>query len=430
MTYGEDIDALGANHRWSFNTDSNDQIGSANGTDTSILYTGTAICKNAVNCAETNGISDRISLPTTTDINNSAQTRKAVCGWFMVTAIQNPPKNIYGEGNETQAFRFILGWGNNVIFEVSCPSFTLQIFADTFLEPNRAYHLCMIFEGSGYANELKAYLDGVKQLKAEPVNRQPDAVTLPARSVGEFADPAGTVAVGGTAVVLIASINGKYNQWATWDGASAVMSDSTIRKILFERGALADIIISTNTEANMQLALDTYSGTTRSNAPVCIDIEPVTGGGDFTLNLNNITFNEYASVHIRYTGSADTLTVININGSDCSISASPWGGLVVIKTRVSLNVLVQDIKTLNNIENARAYIEADTGGDLSGGTQIMNELTNASGFATVEFDYTSDQPIIGRVRKGTSGDLYKTSSIVGPITSSGLSKIILLIPDE
>jgi len=168
MAYGTDIDNLGADHRWAFDGDSTDAIGSVDGTDSSVIYTSVAICKDTTNCMETDAIDDRVSIPTTTEINNSAQARKTVCGWYAATAIQNPPKNIYGEGDATQAFRFILGWGNYLMFEVDDPNFTIQVFGDTPLAINRPYHMCMIFEGSGYANEVRAYLDGVKQLNAEP----------------------------------------------------------------------------------------------------------------------------------------------------------------------------------------------------------------------------------------------------------------------
>ena len=156
----------------------------------------------------------------------------------MATAIQNPPKNIYGEGDASQAFRFILGWGNFLMFETDNGSVINQIYGDVPLAANRAYHLCMIYENSTYGNEVRAYLDGVEQLNAEPTNRQPGATTLPARSVGEFGDPAGTVAVGGTAVLIIAPINGKYQHWATWgDEADAVLTETEVREELFEKGA-------------------------------------------------------------------------------------------------------------------------------------------------------------------------------------------------
>lgn len=428
MAYADDIAALNADHHWDFDGDSLDQIGSVNGTDTSMVYTSSAIAEGATYCAETNAVTDRVSIPTTTVINNSAQTRKAVAGWFMATAIQNPPKNIYGEGDATQAFRFILGWGNNLVFEVDDPSFTLQIFGDTFLEVNRAYHLCMIFEGNGYGNELRAYLDGVEQLNAEPTDRQPDAATLTARSVAEFGDPAGTVAVGGTAVILIAPINGKWNHWATWDGADAVLTDSEVRDELFEKGALPDVTISGSTESAMQTALDVYADTVRGNAPLCIRVEDCTEG-DFTLELDNITFNPLASIHVQYTGN-DTLTLINTNGSDCSIVSTPSTGTVVLKTRTTLTITVKDVLTGAVVVGARCYIEAETGGDLPDGTEIMNATTNGSGIAAVSFDYTSSQPIVGRVRKGSASTYYQTGIISGPITSSGLTQTILLIPDE
>ena len=164
MAYSDDILALGADHHWKFDGDYLDAIGSADGVNSGTIVSDTAIAEDAANCMTTNGTTDRVTLPTTTTINNSAQSRKAIAGWFTPTALQDPPKRIYGEGDGTQSFAFIMGWGNNLIFEVDDPSFTLQVFSDTHLEPNRVYHVCMIFEGNGFGNELRAYLDGVEQL--------------------------------------------------------------------------------------------------------------------------------------------------------------------------------------------------------------------------------------------------------------------------
>lgn len=429
MAYGDDIDALNPDHRWSFDNTLNDQVGSVNGTGTSTSFTTNPICEDVTYSLLSNDVGDRVSIPTTTNINNSAQSRKAVAGWFMPTSIQRPPKNIYGEGDTSQAFRFVLGFGNNVIFEVDSANFTLQVYGDTFLANNRAYHLCMIFEGNGYGNELRAYLDGVEQLTAQPSDRQPDYATLAARSQGEFSDPSGTVAVGGNEIVLNGLEDGRFNEWATWDGADAVLTDTEVREELFEKGALPDVTISTGTESAMQTALDVYADTERSNAPLCIRIEPVSGGGDFDLDLDNITFDPLASIHVQYTGT-DTLTLTNSNGSDCSIVSTPNGGTVTIVEQVTLTITVKDVTDQSNIENARVFIEADTGGPLSAGTEIINTLTNASGIATVSFDYTSSQPITGVVRKGSVSTLYRSSSITGSITSAGLVQTILLIPDE
>lgn len=429
MAYGDDIDALNPDHRWSFDNTYNDQVGSANATGSGTSFTTNPICEDVTYSMLTNALSDRAYLPSTADINNSAQTRKAVCGWFLVTSIQRPPERIYGEGDSTVSFAFIIGWGNNVIYEVDSNDFTLQIYSDTYLVENRAYHLCMIFEGNAYGNELRAYLDGVEQLTAQPVDRQPDYATLAARGIGEFGDSASTVGIGGTAILLEACTDGRYNQWATFDGANAVLTDTEVREELFEKGAIPDVIISTDTEANMQTALDVYADTVRGNAPLCIRIEPVSGGGNFSLTLDNITFNPLASIHVQYTGS-DVLTLTNINGSDCSIISTTGTGSVTLKTRVSLTITAKDLVDGSNIVGARCYIEADTGGDLPVGTEMMNTTTNGVGVATVNFDYTSDQPVVGKVAKGSSSIFYEANSIGGSVTQDGLTQTVFLNRDE
>jgi hypothetical protein len=320
-------------------------------------------------------------------------------------------KRVYGEGDATQSFAFLVGWGNNIVFEVDSASFTLQIFGDTFLAPDRTYHLCMIFEGSGYGNELRAYLDGIEQTAAEPSDRKPDAATLAARTAGEFGDPAGTVAMGGTAVILIAPINGYYAQWAIWDGADAILTDTEVREELFAKGAIALNTISGGTESAMQTALDAYADDVIGDVPLGFAVEDSTSG-DFTLVADNITFNSKCSLHIRYEGN-DTLTWVNDNGGDAVTAIATGGGTVVIQNRVTVTITVKDNSTGTVISGARVYIEADTGGPLTAGTVIMNTTTNVSGIATATVDLSASQPIIGRVRLASPA--YKTGQIGGPI---------------
>jgi hypothetical protein len=426
MAYGDDIDALNPDHRYSFENTYNDQVGSANGTNSGCDFVTTPVlCEGNTYCMRTNDITDRVTLPSTTTINNSAQTRKAVAGWFRMSAIQNPPKRVYGEGDATQSFAFLVGWGNNIVFEVDSASFTLQIFGDTFLAPNRTYHLCMIFEGNGYGNELRAYLDGIEQTAAEPSDRKPDAATLAARTAGEFGDPAGTVAMGGTAVILIAPINGYYAQWAIWDGADAILTDTEVREELFAKGAIALNTISGGTESAMQTALDAYADDVIGDVPLGFAVEDSTSG-DFTLVADNITFNSKCSLHIRYEGN-DTLTWVNDNGGDAVTAIATGGGTVVIQNRVTVTITVKDNSTGTVISGARVYIEADTGGSLTAGTVIMNTTTNVSGIATATVDLSASQPIIGRVRLASPA--YKTGQIGGPITLDGLNETILLVGD-
>ncbi|MEK7185503.1 MAG: hypothetical protein AAB726_02675, partial [Patescibacteria group bacterium] len=70
-------------------------------------------------------------------------------------------------------------------------------------------------------------------------------------------------------------------------------------------------------------------------------------------------------------------------------------------------------------------------GTITATCVILNGVTNASGILqTSTFNYTSDQPIGGKVRRATTGPKYKTGAITGTIASTGLNTTVLLIADE
>ena len=94
-----------------------------------------------------------------------------------------------------------------------------------------------------------------------------------------------------------------------------------------------------------------------------------------------------------------------------------------------MTVTAKDAVSGSAILNARVYIEADTGGDLAAGTVIMNTLTDGSGVATVSFDYTNDQPILAWARQGSTPTYYKHGVIGGPLTSTPLNAVVLLVSD-
>jgi hypothetical protein len=179
----------------------------------------------------------------------------------------------------------------------------------------------------------------------------------------------------------------------------------------------------------MQTALDVYADTVRPDAPLCIRIEAVTGGGDFALDLDNITFDPLASIHVQYTGT-DTLTLTNLNGSDASIISTPEGGTVEVVKNVDIDVSCLDASDSSAIESARVYLAAAAGGPLTVGTEVMSVLTNASGLATQTFSFTSDQPVSGRTRKSSSSTYYRTTPISGTITENGLDLTALMVSDE
>jgi hypothetical protein len=70
-------------------------------------------------------------------------------------------------------------------------------------------------------------------------------------------------------------------------------------------------------------------------------------------------------------------------------------------------------------------------GTITATCSILNGVTNASGVLQIStFNYTSDQPVTGKVRRATTGTKYKTGTITGTITSTGLDTTVLLIADE
>ena len=91
---------------------------------------------------------------------------------------------------------------------------------------------------------------------------------------------------------------------------------------------------------------------------------------------------------------------------------------------VSVEVTVLDAVTKLPIANARVFLETDPGG-----VNLVNDVTDSNGILTFNVAYTSDQNIVGRVRKASADPFYRTGDIVGTITEDGFSTTVLLIED-
>jgi hypothetical protein len=425
MAYGDDIDLLGNAHRYILSADATDSVGTNDGTNTGGVFTGSAICEDVTNSYTTASSTDTLLLPDATTINSATQSLKAVGGWFMVTSIQTPPRRIYGEGNTNTNFQFMCAYGNNSMLEIaSSGSFTLQVFGP-ILEINRPYHLLGTFEGSLFSNEVRFFVDGVEQTLAEPTNRQPDTTLLAARTVSEFGDPSGTVGLGNVDLASTANVKGQYNQWAFWDGSNAALTSTEIREELFEKGALPNVTISSDSIVNMQLDLDAQADILGGNYPLDIRIEDTTDivAGDINLTLDNRTFDDLTSIHIQWMGT-DNLVLLNSNGSNASIASTPNGGTVEFVEEVTISITCKDASTGDAIEIPRIYI-IDSNSDV-----IVNDLADVTGIYTIGYAYTSDEIVTGRVRRADSSPYYKTGTISGTITSSGLTLTVLMIKDE
>lgn len=430
MAYRDDVNALGPSSYYLFDGNANDYYANENLTGSGVTFTRSALCADATNCVTVDAFTDRIP------ISNPilATTRKAVAGWFLITEYSAHPVRIYGEGTPSLTFQIVLGYGNQTLFEVRKVHSTQGIANQVFgipLVPNRAYHLTAIFLDNANGNRVKFYVDGVEQTDGLPTSLQPDQATLTARNAGTgfFADPSSTVGLGNSVVLLQSATNGDYSHWAFWnDTADADLTATEVRQTLFERGALATHTIASGTESTMQTAVDSLPASI-GNVPCAVEIEAVSGGGDFTLTSDTV-FDPLGSIDVRYNGTAGTLSFINTGSGNAATGSAPFGGAIKVKTRQTLTFTVKDAVTGAAIQGARVYVETDTGGPATAGTLVVNDLTDASGQVTATYDFESDQPITGYVRKGSASVFYKQNSIGGSLTETPLNTTILLVKDE
>lgn len=425
MAYGDNT--LSADHQWTFNNVLTDNIGSLNLSNVGGNFVTTVITRDSTHSYRTNDRDDYATANTVNDTGLTQSAQYAFGGWFMTDNIQGPPCTIYKQGGLSAGFAIFLWAGNNVMLQTRYnASQNIQIFSDISLTNNRPYHFLVIFSGSGFDNEVSFYIDGVKQLSNLDGASVGDTV-LDAHSSGHFFGENGTdgidVPIGGQQVICKAPVNGFFSQWWTWSGSNATFTDSEILTDIFAIGAIPETTISTGTQVAMQSALDAFSGTTRGDEPLNFLIEDVSGGGNLTLNVDNITFPDRSSMHFVWEGTG-LLTLVNVNGSNTSKAVSATGTVIITKS-VPVVITVRDIDTNSVIVGARVLLREGTGGTI-----IINDVTDGSGQVTTNYDFSGDQLVTGRVRKGSSSTFYKTSPIVSTITTNGLDEEILLVIDE
>ena len=246
--------------------------------------------------------------------------------------------------------------------------------------------------------------------------------------------------VGETGGTFASSANLRNFRNITYNSFSTI-TDADIQCQLLTQGSadISDTTIRTDSAANVACLQDpTFGSTTdlhdvmfiRSAGGHAIELDTAT-----TYSLTNITFDNYgadgtSSAAIFASPTSGTVT-INVNGGDTPTVRSA-GAAVVINNTKTVRVTVKDADTLANIQDARVLLEADSGGPLSAGTDILSGVTNSSGvIETTAFNYTSNQPVTGRVRKATlPGTRYKQGTITGTITVNGFETTILLQSDE
>jgi len=366
MAYLDDIVALSPQHIWRMSGATfTDEVGTNLGIGTSISA-NSEICEGVTESAFMNSVNDSIALLQEDNIDG-AMSRKIICGWLRVGAIQLPPKNIYREGLTGNQFNLTMWAGNKLMLDIHENDVTYQAYSDRALKPERIYHLCAVFSGSAFENIFALYIDGVRQSVSNPASGTPSIASLSARSAGFFGQtPDGsTTQVGGANTVLNATEGLRHNYWVSF--SDVTLSESVIRTELFEKGVLPRVTVADQED------LDALSGTVRPDEPLNIRVRD--NGGDLSLVADNITHDPLASVHLQWMGTG-TLTYVNTNGSNASIFSTPNGGTVTI-----VNPAVLTISPLVPNTEVRVYdagTMAELGGVEDSGTSFSLSIQSSS----------------------------------------------------
>lgn len=365
-----------------------------------------------------------------TNVTNTHR-RRFIGGWFEFPSTPLDPKGIWEEGGNVNNIYMVIGFGGKLLCNVADSSngFKLQAFSDFLLTPNRIYHIGLLFDGD---LGCRCYVDGVLQSGFDGAAPASDQAT----HTGDYSygQPDGSLDTGGTDISYPSFSGSRYNDWATWsDAGNDVPSASDIRVEIFEKGAIPQVDIPSDTVANMQTALDVLSGNTYEDVTFAIRLGVPTDTNNPTFDLTNITFGDRTSIQLMWMGTTgETATIINRGGSNAISSrvSTAYGGAVVLQEEVSITFTAVDAATATPIEGARIRVTAAVGGSATVGDVLLEGLTNSSGEITGSLVYIADQPISGVIRRGSSSTYYRSTSISGTITSSGFESTVFMIKDE
>ncbi len=309
-------------------------------------------------------------------------TRRRVGGWIQVGATQILPGVIYEEGGGVNNIYFVIGYGTILMANIEDDAdFAIQAYGNQPLTLDRPYHIMCCFDGSGDGNEFYMLIDGVKQdvTDGNPVGKI-NQVTHGGDSV--FGDADANLQTGGQDIAYTACDDMLLAHWGSWSAlGGGIPSDTEVRDHLFLPGALADDTLSASTQAAMQTALEAFDSATRDDWPLSFEIPvPSSGGPDLELTATDMVFPDEVSCHIRWL-SAGVLTWRNSGTSNASSTHTPNGGTVTFIETAPVAITVRDIVTGLDIQSARVFIKADTGGPLPAGETVT--ITRSGSTATV-----------------------------------------------
>ena len=160
----------------------------------------------------------------------------------------------------------------------------------------------------------------------------------------------------------------------------------------------------------------------------------IVSAGSYT--LTNLTFTGYGvddaadSAITVFTTGAVTLTIVG--GTIPTFKTVGVGNVTIVTNPVTTKVIMKDPSgDLITDLSVNVLVEADTGGPLAVGTDIIKGFTDVVGEIENTQSFTSNQPVKGWARKSTISPYYRQSIITGTIDKdNGLTLTIQMVSDE
>ena len=244
-----------------------------------------------------------------------------------------------------------------------------------------------------------------------------------------------TLLIGGTTLVQGTAT---FNSTDTIDsllfvgGEGITHNNCVLTNCTFDSIGRADGYLELTTSHNMS------SCSFKANVATDHAIEIATAG---SYSFDDLSFSGFTA-SLNATHTTGTVTINVLNGGATPTLDGTWtdngsgnftkgSATVVIQNAVTLKASAFDASTSSGISGARVLITAAAGGSLSVGTEILSGLTDSNGELTDStFNFSSDQPVTGKIRKSSSTPFYKTGLLSGTITSGGLDVSAFLVRDE
>ena len=174
------------------------------------------------------------------------------------------------------------------------------------------------------------------------------------------------------------------------------------------------------------LTLEYTGGTAGNTVNVGTDTTSPTHAGNFSTANTSFTWTASSTTDACFYMHTGGICTINVQEGGDTPTVETWHGATIVNNTVSVKVTAVD-ESGSPIQNARLRLTAAAGGPLTTGTVILEGLTDSSGsIENTGFNFQSNQPVTGVIRKSTSAPFYKSTPVTGTITSAGLDLTALM----